>query len=307
MNKFKDETTQTRILQLLKVLIERPFGYTKIQLAELLQVSTDSIKRYFNTLRNAGFEIKINEHFRYGIENDKTYQYLQELLLFSEKDQEFILKTLEDAEANDKQKNRILSKMQNIYDFTRLGGHLISSQFMTKMNILEQAMQERKVVELIDYRSSYSGTVSNKLVEPFHILPKLDILHAFDIQEREVRHYRISRITRVEISDMDWNPKNTHIIMATDPFRISDSKQVQVRIRLTVGGRNEIEERFPATSGYIQAVADQKDIFELDCMVNAKFRGLSNFLLGNFHFITEIIEPESLIEHINNEAKKINF
>ncbi len=53
--------------------------------------------------------------------------------------------------------------------------------------------------------------------------------------------------------------------------------------------------------------ADEVEIFDFECKVNERFFGLTNFILGYHEQIIEIVEPESLIEHIKNHIGKINF
>jgi predicted DNA-binding transcriptional regulator YafY len=306
MQIIKDTTKNFRVLQVLRAIMERPNGYTKKDLMERCEVSESTIKRYFTEIKNAGFDLKCDENnYRYEVSNDKPYEYLKDLLFFSEKDQDFMLEVLGKAVQEGKQKERIVKKLESIYDFTRLGSHLISGQFLTKINLLEQAKLQQKVVELVDYRSTNSSQVSSRKVEPFHIMPKEDILHAFDIEKRELRHYRISRIARVELNDLAWTHQGHHQLVATDCFRIANAKQVRVRLRLKVGGYNELLERFPLTIYHLEKAADEKDVFELDCMVNKNFYGLTNFILGYHHHIIEIIEPDSLLDHIKTEAQKL--
>lgn len=306
MNK-KDDTPKFRLLRVLRMIMERPKSYTANELAERCNVNSKAIKRYFIDLENAGFQVKFDENYRYYIENHKQYEHLKDLLFFSEKDQNFIIDALSRTAADDKYKNRIQKKMESIYDFTRLGNHLISGQFMTKINLLEKAKQEQKVAILLDYHSTNSSTISDKIVEPFHILPNEDILHAFDLKDKTVKHYRISRIKGVEITNEAWNPVHYHIVMPTDPFRISSSKQIKVRIKVKTGGYNELIERFPATYGFLHPTVENNEIYLLDCLVNDSFRGILNFIMGNHHHVVEILEPESLIDRINEEVQKIKF
>ena len=42
-------------------------------------------------------------------------------------------------------------------------------------------------------------------------------------------------------------------------------------------------------------------------MVNHKFYGLTNFILGNYHSKIEIIEPESLVIHLRETVKNMGF
>jgi predicted DNA-binding transcriptional regulator YafY len=304
---FKNESPKNRLLGILKALLEMPYYYKKQDFVKKYEVDEKTIWKDFEELRDAGFEVEYDKHYRYGIESDKPYEHLKELLYFSQNDQDFMLQAMTKMDKSDKRYERVRKKLESIYDLSRLGNNLISKQFLTKINLLEQAKKEKKVVQLIDYYSTNSGTIETKMVEPFHISPKEDMLHAFDIMSKEIRHYRMSRITRVETLQDDWKFSGHHHVQATDPFRIVNDKQVRVHVRMKVGGYNELIERFPLTFNYVKPAADEKNVFELDCNVNQGFYGITNFILGSATFIIDIVEPDSLREHIMREKNKINF
>ncbi len=288
-------------------MTERPFSHTKQYWADEYNVHKDTIKEDIEEIRNAGFEVIHDKKYRYGISQDRAYEHLRELLFFSEKEQDFVLHALTKMNHGDKRYERVRKKLDTIYDVSKLGSSIISKPFLTKINLLERAKKEKILVKLINYRSTNSSEVADRLVEPFNISPKEDILHSFDVEKKEIRHFRISRIERVEVIEVPWNYEGKHYVKATDPFRIVDDQQVHIHLRLKVGGYNELIERFPLTQNYLRPSADEAGIYELECKVNHRFYGISNFILGYHSNVVEIVEPESLLEHIQNEVKKINF
>jgi predicted DNA-binding transcriptional regulator YafY len=308
MNKFNDSTPKYRLLAILKLLLEQPHYYTSKMLATKFNVTTDTIKKDFDELRDADFDVQYDERYRYAIVPTKSSKLLEDMLFFTETEKEILLNALaENAKATEKRVKRMQEKLYTIYDVSKLGNSLFTRTFLSKANLLEEAKNKEKVVKLINYRSTNSSEVSDRLVEPFSVSIKEDILHAFEINKKEIRHYRISRMERVEIQATDWQHKTRHIVMATDPFRIVNNKQVRVHIRLRVGGYNELTERFPLTQAYLQPSANEGSQYDFECHVNEKFYGLTNFILGYHEHIVEIIEPESLVEHIRKHIEKINF
>lgn len=307
MNKFNDNSPKYRLLAILKALLEAPYFYTRKMLATRYNVSVDTIKKDFEELRDADFNVKIDGKYRYAIVPNKSLEHLEDVLFFSESEKDFLLEALIKTNASDRRMEKVREKLETIYDVSKLGSSLFSKTFLNKASLLEQAKQQKKVVKLINYRSTNSSEVSNRLIEPFSVSTKEDILHAFEVEKKEIRHYRISRIERVEMQDVAWQNENRHIVMATDPFRIVNNKQVRVHIKLKVGGYNELTERFPLTQAYLQPSANTAGVFEFECKVNEKFYGLTNFILGYHEHILEIIEPESLINHIREHIGKINF
>ena len=197
-----------------------------------------------------------------------------------------------------------MRKISRIYDVSKMN-NTFDKSFLTKMDRLEKARIEKKVVIFKDYHSTNSSTVSHRTVEVFHISAEDDIVHAFDLEKKGIRHFRISRITQLEISPESWSFENHHTIVATDPFRIQENNQVKIHLRLKVGAYNEILERFPLTRGHLKQAPEGEGIYDLECKVNFRFYGLTNFILGYYNDIIAILEPDSLIEHIQNEAEKL--
>ncbi|MEA5138179.1 helix-turn-helix transcriptional regulator [Arcicella rigui] len=271
-------------------------------------VGKDAISDDFDELKDAGFDVQYDKKYRYAILPSKPLQHLEDMLFFTEAEKEILIDALaNNAKASEKRTKRMQEKLNTIYDVSKLGSSLFSRTFLSKANLLEQAKQEKKVVKLINYRSTNSSDVNNRLVEPFQVSVKEDILHAFEVEKKEIRHFRISRIERVELLNTDWQYETKHNVIATDPFRIVNNNKIKVHILLRVGGYNELLERFPLTQAYLQPSATQQGIYEFECDINEKFYGLTNFILGYHEHIVEIIEPESLIEHIRNHIGKINF
>lgn len=307
MNKFNDNTPKYRLLGILKALLERPFHYTRRMFATVYNVSVDTIKVDFEQLRDADFEVIMDSKYRYAITANKSTEYLEDVLFFTSSEKDILLNSLENLPQTVKNIQKLKEKLATIYDVSKLGSSLFSKNFLTKADLLEQAKQQKKVVKLINYRSTNSSEVANRLVEPFLVSIKEDILHAFEIEKKEIRHFRISRIERVEMQHKAWEYETRHLVMATDAFRIVNNNQVFVHIKLKVGGYNELIERFPLTQAYLKPSAEEANVFDFECKVNENFFGLTNFLLGYHEHITEILEPERLVEHIRKHIGKINF
>ncbi len=302
----KEYTTKVRLLRIQRALLERPFGYTKQQLADRYNTHPDTIKKDFQAFREAGFEITHNEKYCYGFTVDKPLEELKDLLHFSEKDQELLLEAIGRLGDHDSSVEKLKRKIVSIYDYARLGNAFLRKPYLSKVDLLEQAKREQRQVILLDYHSSNSNKVSDRRVEPFHPDPSDDILHAFDVDIGELRHFRISRITRIQVTADPWAYETLHRVIATDPFRIVDNQQVSVHLRLRVGAKNELVERFPLTQAYIQP-AQEKDVYDFQCKVNHKFYGLTNFILGFHHQIVEVLQPESLLEHLQEQVKSMKF
>lgn len=288
------------------MLIERPFGYTKQQLAERLGVSRDTITGDFEAIEFAGFFLRRDGKFRYAFVQDRPLKQLQDLLHFSAEDQSLLHQAIDSLPATTERQQNLKAKLNALYDFRLLGHAYLRKPYLTKVDLLLQAKSEKKLVVLEGYRSSNSNTISDRLVEPFHISPPDDTVQTFDSDKRTVNHFRISRIGRVKILEDGWQHEGHHNIRHTDPFRIVGNNQVMVHLRLGLGAYNELIERFPMAKGHIEP-AHEEGVYDFQCPVNDRFLGLSNFILGFYHQGIEIITPESLRVFLREEVGKMRF
>lgn len=275
-------------------------------LSERYGVHAYTIRGDFTAFANADLVLERDTRNRYGFVESKPLMQLQNLLHFTEEDQLLLEEAIDSLAGKSAHAERLKRKLASLYDFRKLGLSYLRKPHLGKIDTLIEAKSQRRSVILRDYRSSNSNVVSDRKVEPFHISPPEDILHAFDLGSRQLRHYRISRFTRVQLLDEEWAHESRHIVMPADPFRIVDSNQVNVHLRMRVGAYNELVERFPVTKAYLQE-AEEPDVYDFQCMFNHKFLGLSNFILGNFHQVIEVLEPDGLIQLLNEEAKGMRF
>ena len=300
----KEYTGRTRSLRILFAIVESPFFYTKERLSKTYNVSKDAITDDFTAFRDAGFELIKDERHRYALSAEKKYDNLKALLVFSKKEEDKLNEALQKMGTQDLEAEKLLKKLSRIYDVSKMH-NTFDKNFLTKMDKLEKARTDKKVVILKDYHSTNSSSVRNRTVEAFHISAEDDIVHAFDLDIRSIRHFRISRISKLEIMTTAWAHEGHHVLQATDPFRIHDNKQVSIHLRIKVGAYNQLIEQYPIARAYLKPANDASDTYDFECKVNHRFYGLTNFVLGNYNQIEAILEPESLIEYIRDEAKKL--
>ncbi len=306
MTTEKEFGTRARIAHLIYSIVERPSYYTKRLLAERHNVSVDTISGDIEAIRTAGFSLNSDGKHRYSFDIDKPHQQLKDLLHFSEEDQLLLYQAIDNLPAATERQQKLKAKLGSLYDYGRLGHSYLRKPYLTKVDLLEQARQEKKQVVLENYRSSNSNTISDRLVEPIHVSPPDDMVHTFDVDKKVVNHFRISRIARVRLADTPWQYEGHHTSRLTDAFRIVSNDQTSVHLRLSIGACNELTERFPVTKGYIEET-DVEGIYDFQCKVNSRFLGLSNFILGFYHQGIEILQPDTLREHLRAVVNEMNF
>lgn len=313
--------TKTRLMKVLRAVQEQPYRYKIKELAEMYGVSKDAIKNDFAAMQNAGFKLDYDEKYRYAFAVDKPFEELKALLQLEESEQLLLLRALKQVDAPPGKlldlQQRLAAIFGNRQDFPGAADALgaVSTPgpehwrrpYLTKFQLLEQARQQKVQVVLLDYRSSNSNEVKDRLVEPFHAKVEDDTVQAYDVDKQILRHFRISRIRRIRMTDTPWAHEAEHQVLATDPFRIVNDQQELVHLRLKVGAYNELVERYPLTKAYIQEDAQLENVYDFQCRVNQEFYGLTNFILGFHHQVIEVIAPEGLKRHLERERGRMRF
>ena len=296
-------TPRERVIRVLLRVLANPYRYTRRNLKAHFGVSLDTIKSDIQEIRNAGLEFVQEEgkYYRCAILPESGFDELRYLQSLTEGEKGRI-GTLLNQYLSEKEALYLNKKLGSLYDFQQLGLRALRRPALERIDRLEAARKQKLRAVLKNYRSN-SNKIRDRRVEVFHVDPDLDTIQAFDVEERATRHFRLSRIQRVEITDLAWEFEGHHSLKPTDVFRIADIEQVLVQLRLDVQAYNALIEQFPKALSEIQPGAEP-NTFDFQSKVNDKFFGLINFIMGNAGHV-EVLGPPVLIKRIQEEATKI--
>jgi len=300
----QDISPKLRILKMQRAILESHNGFTIKQFAQRFDVSIDTIRRDFVALENSGLFLTKDSRHRYTFKKEQEYKQLKDLLHFSEEDQIILHKAIDSVSPHTKRAEILKKKLASIYDFRKLGLSYLKRPYLQKLNKINGAIKNKIQIKLNRYSSSNSNIISDRIVEPFHIDISNDILYAFEIKSKGIRNFKISRIERITLTNDKWKFEGHHNITHSDPFRISSKKMINVHLRITLAGKNELEERYPLSKAFITE-SEEEGSYDYQCDVNNAFLGLDNFILGFHREILEIISPDILIEHLKKDIEKI--
>ncbi len=168
-----------------------------------------------------------------------------------------------------------------------------------KTIILQDAIQKERKVRLVGYSSSSSGTILNRIVEPFHIDAN-EYVHCYEPDSGKVKVFRISRAERIVLSDEPWQYKSRHKMLNMDPFHMTGEKKINVKLRLKLQAKNAIEEYYPGISQYIRQY--NSDTWTLDTFTY-DYYPLMVFYLSHAKYV-EIVEAKGLKEAVIDYVKQ---
>ena len=167
---------------------------------------------------------------------------------------------------------------------------------------LQHAMSQKKCAILHAYSSSNSGVVSDRLVEPYEVLPEDGLVICFDRKKLEKRIFNISRIGYVEVLDEDWKYPSSHTPVAVDAFHMSGEKAIRVNLQLDLMAKNQLVEEFPRAKGDISPCKGDENVWFLSTTVYA-LQGIGRFYIGLANRI-KILDAPELQEYVNEFKEK---
>lgn len=294
-----------RVIRVLLRLLAHPYRHTRRDLWEYFDVSKDAIDKDILAIKAAAinFDQEKKGLYRCAILPDPKFDELHYLQSLTDEDRGQISSALSKYYAS-KKVTYLNNKLSSLYDFQQLGLNALRRPALEKLNNLEAARKSKKQVILENYRSN-SNEIKDRLVEVFRVDPELDMFQAFDPEEkrkhRRNKHFKLSRINRVIITDHSWQHESKHVIKPTDVFRIAMANQVMVQLKIDVYAYNSLIDNYPKAKGECDP-GSKPNTFYFQSKVNPEFLGLINFIMNNAGHV-EIISP---LELKNEVRKRIN-
>jgi len=302
MEVFLPHEKLRKMLEML-IMLGCRYGRTRKGLADHFGISERTVSRYFNTFKEAGFVLENNGGYWKINKKETTYKDLSQLLHFSQEESYILRKAIESVEAPEPLKEELTRKLYSIYNFDRVATPLIKTDHADKVEKLMQAIRQKKQAFLYRYHSSHSGTIIDRLVEPFDFTHNYHSLWAFEVETGENKTFTVDRIDKLDILDSPWQYKEKHRKLPVDIFRVCDEPEVEVKVRLSLRARNLLVEEYPLSEKYIKKINDNEYI--LHTRVSG-FGGIARFVMGLIDE-TEVLEPDGLREVIRGKVEKMQI
>ena len=284
-----------RTLRLMRLMSGNAY-LTVEQLARRLDTSTRSIYRYIDTFKTCGFAVeKIDDSIYRLISMPSGYKDLQKLVYFSEEEARVLTYLIESLDETNSLKSSLYKKLCAVFDTKNIKEYSGTSKNAANVQALGNAMKDRKTVILKDYSSSSSGTVRDRVVEPFEFTNNHINVWAYDCEKKDVRLFKIARIGWVDILPIDWQHEDEHDKGYLDAFRMQGKTQTHVRLEMTLRAKNLLCEEFPLAE---PDITEKDGKYILDTKVS-KMEGVGRFVIGLMGDIRVLDSPE-LVAYIND-------
>lgn len=294
-----DQPKIERMLRLMKMLASNK-NYSIDDLAERLGLSYRSIYRYIDTFKDSGFVVeKLHSNvYRLG-KMPKGYVDLKDLIYFSEEEAYIVNSLINSLDSTNALKINLKKKLSAVYNSTSIIDYVQKKDIAEHIEVLGKAIREKKAVILKGYESSHSGEISDRWIEPFEFTTNCIDIWGYDLEKKENKVFKISRIGKVKALDDDWTKEDKHRKSETDCFRISSYEQTPVKLELSMMAKNLLIEEYPLAE---QDIRKEGDKWILETMVSG-MEGIGRFVIGLAPEVTIVDSPE-LSSYVKDFTRK---
>ena len=289
-----------RLLRLMK-LLSGNVNYTIDELSRKLEMSPRTIYRYIDTFKAAGFSVTkiFGDTYKLGKMPKNTVD-LDKLIYFSE-EEAYLVNNLIDALApTNSLKANLKDKLSAIYSQTSIADYVDRKSNAARVEVLGEAVKEKKKVYLKGYESGNSHTVRDRYIEPFGFTTDYIDVCAYDIEDKQNKIFKINRIGEVEVLDEPWECEKSHQRQGMDIFRMNGNYIGHVTMQMTVMAKNLLLEEFPLAEKHLKRKGNS---WILDTDI-CNYAGACRFYVGLAKEIRLIDSPE-FEKYVDNYLKEV--
>ena len=288
-----DQTKISKLLRLMKLLTGN-VSRTIDQLAAEMGITSRTIYRYIDTIREAGFVV--NKLYGNVYAMGKVGRGLSDfnkLIYFTEEEAYIVAKMINGIDNNNVLKRDLQRKLASIYDSTSIANYIDNTATAANVEALADAIKRRKQVVLKHYESAHSDEAKDRRVEPIEFTTNMIDIWAYDVENADNRMFKVARIQEVEVTDDDWAFKSMHKVQRPDLFRMTGSLNEIISLQLDTRAKSLLLEEFPLAE---QELRRENGKWILTTRINS-LEGVTRFILGLAADI-RILEGENLRDYI---------
>lgn len=240
-----------RIYRLLKLmqLLSSNVDYTTPELKDRLEISERSIFRYLEVFKDAGYALHKkdkNIHKLYKMPAD--FIDLKDLVYISSEEAHILHTLLMSITGDSQVQINLEQKLAALYDatsITEIIGHKSSAE---NVRLLKDAINRKRQVVLMDYESSHSTSISDRIVEPYGFSVNYTDVYAYEVSTGMCKIFKICRIGWVRPVEHEWEHEEKHLKMTQDCFRMCGNKEYKVTLKMSLKAKNLLIEEYPLAS-----------------------------------------------------------
>lgn len=271
---------QAKLLRLFQIIAVLKSGHWTIkQLAERFDTSERTIYRYINLLEEVEFLIEKDFDNRYFImtsEDDPSQSQ------FSMEETRLIKKLIQSGAGDNPLKNLLLKKLALNSEMDSMPRLFVKARLGKFVDVLAEAIKEKKQVVLKNYHSAHSNEIRDRLVEPIHFGDNYQSVIALDTNDKASKQFKLDRIGEIVETSKPFQFESQHQKNQSDIFGFNGDANLWISLSLGMRAYLLLSEEFPLAVPYIEK-RDKSYYFHGPV---AGFVGVGRFVLGMMDDIT---------------------
>lgn len=295
---------QQKILRVFKLinLLQSSIGKPVHRLAEILETDERTIYRYFKLLDALGFEI-VKEYSKYKIQqqpgSDQTLTYGT----FSAEESQWLRSLIESQGKGNLLHDSILKKLAVRSEVKKVIQELFKANMGRIVDEVGRGIQGKVQVWLKDYYSLSSDITSDRLIEPVAFSTNYEAIHAFEIESKSMKVFKIERIGEVILSQISWTHESKHVLPGTQLFGFTGKNKFLVKLKLSKKAYQLMMEEHPNARPFMYIKNRNQYFFNGEI---PQLPGLARFILG---LPGEILveEGDEMKVYLNEQLSRSNF
>ncbi|MGM9708347.1 MAG: helix-turn-helix transcriptional regulator [Prevotella sp.] len=290
-------------LDLLAMLIDGD-SHTAGELCQVLGTTRRNLYYYFSFLRDYGFELVRTSGGKYYIgPRSPFFRNIARSVDFTSQEVSYLFSLLAGTGDKSPLQHSVKRKLERFYGLSGFVDDATRRRVTSHAEILNKAIDQRKIVLLKDYSSPHSKTVSTRVVEPFLFLNEQADIRCYELSSHTNKTFKLSRIGSVVITDADWAFADSHKQVYTDIFLFSGDTRHHVSLRMGQLSHNLMLEEYPQSEKCFSKEDDSHWLFTTDVV---SYLGIGRFVLGLFSDI-QIIGDEGFKMYVRNVLKDMKL
>lgn len=296
---------QQKILRVFKLinLLQGNIGKPVHRLAELLETDERTIYRYFKLLEALGFVV-VKEFSKYKIQERPEYlPSASTYSTFSSEENQWLKGLIESQGKGNLLKDAVLQKLQLKSEVKQGTEQLFKANLGRQVDLIGQGIAGKKQIWLKEYYSLSSDTVSDRLVEPVGFTSDYEHIHAFEVESKTMKMFKIERIGEVILASGSWKFESKHELPAQALFGFTGKGKFSVKLKLSKKAYQLMLEEHPSARPYMQIKNRNQFYFQGEI---PQLPGLARFILG-LPGEVKVEEGEEMKAYLKEQMEKSNF
>ena len=289
----------SKLLRLMKLLTGN-VSRTIDQLAKELGITSRTVYRYIDTIREAGFVV--NKLYGNVYAMGKVARGLSDfkkLIYFTDEEAYLTAKMIEGIDNNNALKRDLQRKLASIYDCTSIANYIDNPGNATNIEALNDAIKNKKQVVLKGYASAHSDETRDRVVEPFSFTANMIDVWAYDVEKADSRVFKVMRIHTVDVTDTPWAFEERHEVKTPDVFRMTGSPIEKVALQLNTRAKSLLLEEYPLAERDLKR---EEGNWVLRTTINS-VEGAGRFVIGLAADV-KILHGKKLLDYIKKYDRR---